>query len=352
MTRLFSFALSVALLASTVCALATERKITQLGDGVFAIEHRSGADQQHDGNTTVIIGERQVFVVDTCFHPSAAEEDIAQIKQWTHKPVTFVLNTHFHNDHNLGNRAYMEAFPSLTIMAHAETKHSMDMFGPRSLHREEKSLISLQNMLATGKTSAGDRLSEEDMATLRAMVPAHQRLIEEIKPVEFQSATLWFDHDFSIDLGGREVQVKYLGRGNTSGDAIVFLPKEKIAIVGDLVVFPVPNIYDGYPYEWVGTLEKLEALHPAVIVPGHGPVMHDLAYLSLLHAFLKSARDQVEAKLTSDGPPMAMSLEEMRRFVDLTSFRERFAHTDEERARFDYISASLVKLLFDEASLR
>ena len=99
-------------------ARQTPRKVTQLAAGVYEIEHPRASS----GNTTVIIGERQVFVVDTCFLPSAAREDIAQIRQWTDKPVSFVLNTHFHNDHNLGNRAYMDAFPALTIIAHVETK--------------------------------------------------------------------------------------------------------------------------------------------------------------------------------------------------------------------------------------
>ena len=84
------------------------------------------------GNTTVIIGERQVFVVDAPFLPADAREDIAQIRQWTDKPVSFLLTTHFHNDHNLGNRAYMDAFPALTIIAHVETKKDMDLFGPGS----------------------------------------------------------------------------------------------------------------------------------------------------------------------------------------------------------------------------
>ena len=53
-------------------------------------------------------------------------------------------------------------------------------------------------------------------------------VLEELKQVKFQSATLTFDHDFTIDLGNREVQVKFLGRGNTAGDAVAYLPKEKI----------------------------------------------------------------------------------------------------------------------------
>ena len=163
----------------------------------------------------MIIGERQVFVVDTCFLPSAAREDIAQIRQWTDKPVSVLLNTHFHNDHNLGNRAYMDAFPALTIIAHVETKKDMDMFGPGSASREERTMPFLQQMLDTGKTKDGRPLTEEEKTEVKSAW--HQRLpvMEELKKVKFQSATLTFDHDFSIDIGNREVQVKFLGRGNT-----------------------------------------------------------------------------------------------------------------------------------------
>ena len=116
-----------------------QRTATKLADGVYAIEHPG---HRHDGlfsgNTTVIIGERQVLVVDSAYLPSVTRDDITQIRRWTDKPVTFLLNTHFHNDHNLGNSLYMEAFPAITVIAHVETKKNMDMFGPGSAAREER----------------------------------------------------------------------------------------------------------------------------------------------------------------------------------------------------------------------
>src|SRR5262245_35354813 len=134
------------------------RKVTKLADGVYAIEHEPGANAS--GNTTVVIGDRQVLVVDTGFLPSAAMEDIAQIKQWTDKPVSFIVNTHFHNDHNFGNRVYLNAFPAVTIIAHTETKKEMDLFGPGSVMREERGIGSLQRMLETGKTRNGRALTD------------------------------------------------------------------------------------------------------------------------------------------------------------------------------------------------
>lgn len=324
------------------------RKVTQLAATVYEIQHRS-----FSGNTTVIIGERQVFVIDTCYLPSEAREDIAQIRQWTDRPVSFVLNTHFHNDHNLGNRAYMDAFPALTIIAHVETKREMDLFGPGSAGRDEKDVASLQRMLDTGKTPSGQSLTEADKTQVKEALARRIAMLEEIKHVKFQSATLTFDHDFSIDLGGRQVQVKFLGRGNTGGDAVVYLPKEKITIAGDLVVYPIPYIYDGYPSEWIRTLQNLAQLDADTIVPGHGPILHDKAYLYLLSDLLKSAVDQMNEKLRQTSPAMFQSLDDVKGGVDLSAFRQRFAGDDKEQGEaFDDAANNLIKVVFEEASLR
>jgi glyoxylase-like metal-dependent hydrolase (beta-lactamase superfamily II) len=102
--RSFFLALVALLLAAgPLFGDTTEGQVTKLADGVYAIQHKYLQDGSTSGNTTVIIGEREVFVVDSCYRPSSAREDIAQIRQWTDKPVGYLLNTHFHNDHNNGN---------------------------------------------------------------------------------------------------------------------------------------------------------------------------------------------------------------------------------------------------------
>lgn len=330
-----------------------ERKVTKLADGVYEIQHR----EEGGGNTTVIIGARQVLVVDTCFLPSAAREDIAEIRQWTDKPVTFVLNTHFHNDHNFGNRIYMDAFPAVTIIAQVETKKEMDRFGPGSLQREEKDSYgnqqALHKMLETGKLPDGRPLSDDDKKEIDTELARLPKIIEELKSVQFQSATLTFDRGFTVDLGDREVQLKFLGRGNTPGDAVAYLPKEKILIAGDLVDHPLPNVYDGYPAEWIHTLESLAQLDANTIVPGHGPILHDKTYVYLLRDLMQSAVDQVNEKLRQTAPAMFQTVDDVKGSVDLTAFRQRFAGDDKDlAAAFDNVAARLVKLVFDEARLR
>jgi cyclase len=330
-----------------------EREITELAPGVYEIRHKNAGDGYGNGNTTVIIGDRQVFVVDACFLPSEAQEDIAQIRKWTDKPVSFLLTTHFHNDHNLGNRAYMDAFPALTIIAHSETKKEMDLFGPGSLSREQRSTNRYQEMLDKGKTQDGQTLTEEDKAEVKKILTRRRQVEEELKKTKFQSATLTFDHDFTVDIGNREVEVKFLGRGNTPGDAMVYLPKEKIAVVGDLVVYPIPYFYDGYPREWVQTLQNLGQLDATAIVPGHGPILHDKTHIYLIRDVLKSAVDQMTEVLRKTGPAMFRALDDVKGEIDLAPFRQRFAGNDQElAAEFDQEASVLIRLVYRESTLR
>ena len=150
----FAMPILIAVLFITPMSGQAGRKLTKLADGVYAIEHQGGPPS---GNTTVIIGERQVFVVDSCFLPSQAREDIAQIRQWTDKPVAYLLNTHFHNDHNNGNKTYLDAFPSLAIIGQEETKKDMDLIQPGNIERTPQQLAATITALKQGKLQNGRR---------------------------------------------------------------------------------------------------------------------------------------------------------------------------------------------------
>lgn len=342
------------LAVASLMSAETPRVVTRLSDGVYAIEHPGHRDDgMFSGNTTVIIGSRQVFVVDSAYLPSVTRDDIALIRRWTDKPVTFLLNTHFHNDHNLGNSLYLEAFPAVTIIAHTETKKCMDMYGPGSVSREERATAHLQQLLSTGKGPDGKPLTAEETAYVKGILDDRQPWMDELRKTRFQSATMTFDHDFSIDIGEREVQVKFLGRGNTGGDAVVYLPKEKIAVVGDLVGSPIPLANDGYPSEWIHTLENLGQLDAEQFVAGHGPVLHDKTQIFLFRDLLKSAVDQMNARLMQLGPAMSRTLDEVRGSVDLSPFRQRFIGDDASIApEWDDFTNGLIKTAFEEASLR
>ena len=352
-SRIHMFVLLAALSAS-VRASAEPRNITQLADGVYAIEHPGHRDDGlFSGNTTVVIGSRQVLVVDTAYLPEVTRADIAQIRQWTDKPVTFIVNTHFHNDHNLGNALYLQNFPAVTIIAHTETKKNEDQFGPGSSNREERFNAKLQHMLDENKGPDGQPLSAEDHAYVKQALDERRPYTEELKKIKYQSATMTFDRDLSLDIGGRQVEIKFLGKGNTDGDAVVFLSNEKIAVVGDLVGSPIPLANDGYPSQWIHTLESLAQLNATKVVPGHGPVLDGNAQILLFRDLLKSAVDQMNAKLTEIGPAMSHTVDEVRPAIDLSAFREKFISNNQELIpEWDQFTDRLIKTAFEEASLR
>ena len=150
-----------------------------------------------NGNTTVIIGQRQVFVVDSLLSAVVCTRKISRrFVNGLTSLLAFVLNTHFHNDHNLGNRIYLDAFPAVTIIAHIETKKDMDHFGPGSAARTQQGIDRLQKMLSTGKGPDGQNLSDSDKTEVKEALAKRMPEIEELNQVTFQSATLTFDHDF------------------------------------------------------------------------------------------------------------------------------------------------------------
>lgn len=351
--RLLTIWLVVASPAFCASTDTNQRQVTKIAEGVYAIEHKDVNDGNVSGNTTVIIGEREVFVVDSCYLPSLAREDIALIRKWTDKPVGYLLNTHFHNDHNNGNRTYLDAFPAMAIVAQEETKKDMDLIQPGNIERGPKQLAATIAVLKQGQAPGGRQLSEDEKKQVQEMLPGLEKQEAEFQAMAYQPPTLTFVDKLDIDIGNREVQVRHLGRGNTPGDAIVYLPKEKILVAGDLLVYPIPYMYDGYPAEWIQTLQRMAQLDAQVIVPGHGPVLRDKKYLSLVIDLLQSAVDQMHARIRQIGHPGFHSLDDVKGSVDLASFRQRFAGDDKDMgAEFDDMTVHLVKITFEEAALR
>jgi hypothetical protein len=94
-------------------------------------------------------------------------------------------------------------------------------------------------------------------------------------------------------------------------------------------------------------------LDATTIVPGHGPVLHDQTYIALVRDLLRSSVDQMNAELKRTRPAMFQTLDEVKAAVDLTPFRQRFAGSDKDlTTAFDDMAANLVKVVFEEASLR
>jgi cyclase len=321
----------------------TARSTEQLADGVYAIRHEDAPDAFPQGNTTVIVGEREALVVDSCYLPSSAQADVAQIREWTTKPVRYLVNTHWHYDHTMGNGVYRDAFPGMTIVAHVETRKQIGGYNPQWFQNFPKRGDQFRQAITTGKDANGRALTAGEIAEYESALAGLDPVGKEFQPLATRTdlaPDVGFDRELAIDLGGREVRLLHLGRGNTAGDVVCFLPSEKILVAGDLLDHPVPYLGGGYPVDEIATLEALARLGAETMVPGHGMVLQGddgKAYLGQVIEFLRAVVAAVDAEIHRAGAGQG-KLDAVKAAV-LASFpvaewRERFAGDDQEARDF------------------
>ena len=330
-----------------------ERTVTQLAEGVYEIRHPDAPDGFPQGNTTVIIGERGVLVVDSCFLPSSARLDVEQIRKWTDKPVTYLVNTHFHFDHTLGNATYVAAFPSVQVIAQKETQRLIGDANPSALTRYPQRKERTEKALATGKKSDGTPLTEGERKRYEKRLAGLIPTLEELKSAVQFVPNVSFDRELNIDLGHRLVQIRFLGRGNTSGDTIVYLPNEKILATGDLLDHPVTYLFGDIPVDHVNTLQLMAQLDAETIVPGHGEVLHGKGYIYQVIDLLRTVNTEVEKEINA-GASTAEEVETMLpKVIDVSKWRDKFAENDAANASFfDVNFQSLIAASFQQISTR
>src|SRR5439155_1645869 len=126
-----------------------------------------------------------------------------------------------------------------------------------------------------------------------------------------------------IDLGGREVQLLFLGRGHTNGDTVVYLPSEKIVCTGDLMELGPAYMGDGQFDEWIASLESLKKMDFEIVLPGHGTPCKDGK--QRITAFQGYLRDAV--KQTDQFRKQGLTAEQAAQKIDLSAYKEMFPAT-------------------------
>jgi glyoxylase-like metal-dependent hydrolase (beta-lactamase superfamily II) len=165
----------------------------------------------------------------------------------------------------------------------------------------------------------------------RARVEQGLRDIRETA-VEFARAEvappdLLFDSEIVLLRGDRTIHVQYLGKGNTEGDVVVWLPAERILASGDLVVAPIPYGFGSFPQQWIATLDRLAAFDFAQLVPGHGDVMTDREHIRRVQSMLHTVRLQARRAVAA-----GQDLAAFKESVDLSTFAPAITGGDARRA--------------------
>jgi glyoxylase-like metal-dependent hydrolase (beta-lactamase superfamily II) len=175
------------------------------------------------GNVAALVTNEGVLLVDDKFEQDH-DAIVNAVKTVSSQPIKYIVTTHHHSDHSGGNVKFIS---SAEIISTANAR---------------------ANILAKKQPGAPDN-----------MTPA--RIV--------------FNQEISVFLGGQEVRAKYVGRGHTNGDAVVYFPQLKVLHTGDLMAGTSPLI--DYPgggslAEWASTLDAAMKLDFDIVIPGHGKV--------------------------------------------------------------------------------
>jgi glyoxylase-like metal-dependent hydrolase (beta-lactamase superfamily II) len=306
--------------------------VEKLADGVYAFVAPDSKTAFFNGNTMVVVGDDGVLVVDSGDALPVTRKTVAEIKRLTPLPVRYLVNTHWHWDHALGNGEYRAAFPGVTIISTAATRELMDTRGRANLAGSIDAippyLDGLRQALASGRRRDGTPLAPADRESIQGQLDDLGRGLQCYKESQVALPDVTFDRELTVRLGSRVVTLMAFGPGNTAGDAVVYVPDARLVASGDLIVAPTPFAYDSFIFEWPAALRRLMALDASIVVPGHGPVMRDWAYARLVTDLLESVGAQVRSAVAR-----GLSLDDTRKSVDVGGLRARLVGSDPILAR-------------------
>lgn len=311
--------------AAPVQLLTPHLDVQKLADGVYAAIRKEPPGLMFNANSVFIVNDDDVIVVDTNMTPTSARETLAALRSITTKRVKTVINTHWHDDHILGNQVFRDKYQDVEFIGHASAM--TDLPGAGAAQRRQ--LLDLSPRMVTQfllsieqqKSLGGGLMTDEERASYTSDIAAAEQYAADAPLTQVVMPTRTVDDQLTLLRGSRTIEIRHLGRGHTAGDLIVHLPRERIVVAGDLVVWPSPVVgSSSHPLEFGATLEKLIALDPAMIVPGHGPVMRDTSYPKRVVRLLASLTAQVGAAVSRGD-----TLEQTRKAVQLGDFKKEFA---------------------------
>ena len=228
-------------------------------------------------NHAWIVFKDYVVVVDANF-PKEAGDVIAAIKKTTDKPIKFVFDTHHHGDHAYGNAVW--AKEGAKIISSKNTARLLLVNGPKQW---------------------------EDAAMGR----------EDVKNSSLKQVDDFFDEKLVIEDETQRVEFLHLGHAHTAGDAVAYLPKNKILCTGDACVNGAFN-YMGHSNSasWIKVLERMQKLDVKIVCPGHGEVTGP-ELLATQKRYFVDMRAHIKK-----GIDAGMKLDELTASLDLPWYRE------------------------------
>ena len=237
----------------------------------------SRQNQGYMSNAGFVVTNDGVVVFDALGTPALGRAMVAAIRKVTRQPIRRVVVSHYHADHIYGLQEFKAV--GVEIWAHRKGQH----------------------YLTSGQ--ATDRLVQR-RADLSPWVDEKTRVIP---------PDLWIDGDTSFRQGGLTFRLVYSEGAHAPEDLMMYVEEDRLLFAGDLIFAGrVPFVGNADSAGWLKAMDKMIALRPAIVIPGHGPASHDVARdLALTRDYLRYLRTA-----------MAVAV------ADLTPFDDAYAKTD------------------------
>src|SRR5262245_52012255 len=213
-------------------------------------------------NVGFVVGDRAVLVIDTGLGPANGEAVYAVAKKLAGAKAIYLVTTHVHPEHDLG----AQAFPATTKLIRS-TDQVNDI---------------AESGLRLAKIFAGRSPVNADL----------------LKDADFRKADITFERDYELDLGGVRAKLTAMGPNHTVGDTITWVEPDRVLFAGDLAMRAQPAFASPRSslQQWLASLDRLEALKPAIIVPSHGPTGEGAGFITSYRAYLTEVHDRTVAE--------------------------------------------------------
>ena len=229
-------------------------KAEKVTDGVYAIvspakSFPSALNKGWNSNTAIVETAEGLLVFDTGSSETIGKALIKTIRTVSDKPIKWVINSHSHGDHWLGNGAFVAEKPAEMIASD----------------------VAIGKMKEMGYEWVGRFYDMTEGATGKfEPVPAKDAVVKAMER----------------DFGGVKVQIFFSGNSHSPGDIVFWLPQQSVLLTGDTMYTKrPPATFDAQVKQWATFLGELEGLKPQNVIPGHGPVSDISAVINLKDYF-------------------------------------------------------------------
>jgi len=266
-------------------------------------------------NSPIILTDSEALIIDSEITPAAARALVTDLKAITDKPVRYVVDSHYHYDHAHGNQVFMA---NAQVIGHDNTYKRL-----LTNVMEQYTYLSSVQGIPSRVDGLRQRIAQEkdaqQKATMERQVASSLAYLEQVKEIKVTPPNLTFKNTMTLHLGGRELQLLYLGRGHTDTDVVVFLPRERIVATGDLMESQVSYMGDSYPDEWPATLDKLRALDFDTVMPGHGVVFKGKTKIEAFQGYVREVSRQA-----NEFKKQGLTADQAAAKIDVTKFSGEF----------------------------